>query len=85
MRNFSVFDGSLSLEGLDLRLSPSSLFAGGVHVHPHFHHVPPHFGHVMDSDPLPDPEPSPGQDPGMDTPVTPPPLPPSGPVGPGTT
>jgi hypothetical protein len=78
MRFYSEFDGSLSLEGLDLRLSPSTLLFGGVHV-------PHHFQYVMESDPLPDPEPSPGQDPGMDTPVTPPPLPPSGPVGPGTT
>jgi hypothetical protein len=78
MRFYSAFDGSLSLEGLDLRLSPSTLLGGGLHVSPHV-------DYVMDSDPLPDPEPSPGQDPGMDTPVTPPPLPPSGPVGPGTT
>jgi hypothetical protein len=79
MRRSMVFDGSIALEALDLRLSPTSLFLGGCHALP-VHGAP---GLACD-DPLPDPESSPGTDPGSDGPITPPPLPPSGPIGPGT-
>jgi hypothetical protein len=79
MRRYTVFDGPISLETLDLRLSPSSLLLGGCQA--------PLVCSAQDlvgDDPLPDPEPPPGTDPGTNTPITPPPLPPSGPIGPGT-
>ena len=80
MRKYTVFDGPISLEALDLRLSPTSLLPVGLHVRPRSAACQRSVG----DDPLPDPEPSPGPDPGTGTPITPPPLPPSGPIGPGT-
>lgn len=80
MRYSMLFDSPISLETLDLRLSPSTLLAGGA-----VHAASFDSGDLVGDDPLPDPEPSPGPDPGTSTPITPPPLPPSGPIGPGTT
>jgi hypothetical protein len=79
MRRSTVFDSAISLEALDLRLSPSSLFVGGSHALPVCS-----ARDLACDDPLPDPEPSPGTAPGSSAPITPPPLPPSGPIGPGT-
>lgn len=79
MRKQAMFDGLISLEMLDLRLSPTTLSLGASLVSPPLTH---HIG--AEDDPLPDPEPSPGPYPGDDPPITHPELPPSGPVGPGT-
>ena len=79
MRRSTIFDGPISLELLDLRLSPSSLVLGGCHALP-VYSAP----ELACDDPLPDPEPPPGTDPGSGAPITPPPLPKSGPIGPGT-
>ena len=77
MRRYSVFDGSISLEALGLRLNPSALLVGGCHG-------VVHSLDQLENEPLPDPEQSPGPDPGTNAPVALPPLPPSGPIGPGT-
>ena len=79
MRRSTVFGGPISLEALDLRLSPTSLF-------PVVCITPPVYSHqdLVGDDPLPSPEPPPGTDPGPSAPITPPPIPPSGPIGPGT-
>lgn len=79
MRKFLVFDGSISLESLDLRLSLSSLLPGGYQEH-----LVCSEHDLLGEDPLPVPESAPGTNPGTSTPITPPPLPPSGPIGPGT-
>lgn len=78
MRRYAMFDGTISLESLDARLSLSSMVPGG-YAAPSVCST-----YLASDDPLPDPEPSPGPDPGTTTPITPPPLPPSGPMGPGT-
>jgi hypothetical protein len=79
VRKQVMFDGLISLETLDLRLSPTSLSLGASLV------TPAITNHMLsEDDPLPDPEPSPGPYPGDDPPITHPELPPSGPIGPGT-
>jgi hypothetical protein len=76
VRKQAMFDGLISLETLDLRLSPTSLSLGASLVRPAFtNHM------LSEDDPLPDPEPSPGPYPGDDPPITHPELPPSGPIG----
>jgi hypothetical protein len=79
MRKLTLFDSLVSLERLDLRLSPSSLFSGAAVAVTAVHQV-----RADDDDPLPDPEPSPGPYPGGDPPITHPELPPTGPIGPGS-
>lgn len=79
MRKRTLFDSLVSLERLDLRLSPSSLFSGAAVAVRADCHV-----RAFDDDPLPDPEPSPGPYPGADPPITHPELPPTGPIGPGS-
>jgi hypothetical protein len=79
MHRHTVFDSLISLETLDLRLSPTSLSLGASLAAPVFSHHGP-----TEDDPLPDPEPSPGPSPGPNPPITHPELPPTGPVGPGT-
>ena len=79
MSKRTLFDSLASLERLDLRLSPSSLFSGAVVAVTADYHV-----RAYDDDPLPDPEPSPGPYPDGEPPITQPPLPPTGPVGPGS-
>ncbi len=78
MRRPSLFDSLMSIETLDLRLSPTSLSLGAI--------VPPSAVSLMSpaDDPVPDPEPAPGPFPGESPPTDNPELPPSGPVGPGT-
>jgi hypothetical protein len=78
MPGYSLFDGSISLEALGLRLSPSALLVGECHA------VVMQSLDQLENEPLPDPEQSPGPDPGTNAPVAQPPLPPSGPIGPGT-
>jgi hypothetical protein len=77
MRRPSLFDSLMSIETLDLRLSPTSLSLGVI--------VPPPAVSGMSpaDDPVPDPEPAPGPFPGESPPTDNPELPPSGPVGPG--
>jgi hypothetical protein len=78
MRRHELFDSLISLETLDVRLSPTSLSLGGAVA-------PPAVSDIMASDdPLPDPEPPPGPYPGDNPPTDNPELPPSGPVGPGS-
>jgi hypothetical protein len=79
MRRSTVFGGPISLEALDLRLSPTSLLPIGCVAAPVCSTQD-----LVGDDPLPDPEPPPGTDPGPSAPITPPPIPPSGPIGPGT-
>ncbi|MGP0063513.1 MAG: hypothetical protein ACLQGP_07945 [Isosphaeraceae bacterium] len=79
MRKRTLFDGLVSLERLDLRLSPSSLLSSAGVAASAGYHV-----RAYDDDPLPDPEPSPGPYPGSEPPITHPELPPTGPVGPGS-
>jgi hypothetical protein len=78
MPRHSLFDSLMSLETLDLRLSPASLSVGAL--------VVPSAVSLLSSadDPVPDPEPAPGPFPGDSPPTDNPELPPSGPVGPGT-
>jgi hypothetical protein len=78
MREFGFSDRLISLESLDLRLSPTSVSLGAAVLHPTVSVI------SADDDPLPDPEPSPGPYPGNDPPIDHPELPPSGPVGPGS-
>ncbi len=68
MRRHSLFDSLVSLEALDLRLSPSSLSLGAAAAAPAVYHLAP----------------APLDDSGDDPPITQPELPPSGPVGPGS-
>ena len=68
MRRHSRFDSLISLESLDLRLSPSPLSLGAVAAAPVIHH----------------PALLPDNDSGDDPPITQPELPPTGPVGPGS-
>jgi hypothetical protein len=79
MRKYTLFDSLVSLERLDPRLSPSSLFSGAAVAASADHHV-----RAYDDDPLPDPNSSPGLDMCGDPPITNPDLPPTGPVGPGS-
>jgi hypothetical protein len=79
MRRHTLFDSLFSLERLDLRLSPSSLFSGAAVAVSADYHV-----RAYDDDPLPDPEPSPGPDTCGDPPITNPELHPVGPIGPGS-
>jgi hypothetical protein len=78
MRRHELFDSLISLETLDLRISPTSLSLGAA--------VPLSVVSQFSAadDPLPCPEPSPGPYPGTNPPVDHPELPPSGPVGPGS-
>jgi hypothetical protein len=74
MRRHGLFDNLITLETLDLRVSPTSLSLGAA--------VPTPVSLIAAADdPLPDPEPYPDpyDDPDIDNPE----LPPSGPVGPG--
>ena len=68
MRRHSLFDGLVSVESLDLRLSPSPLSLGAVAAASTVYH---HF--ILPANEL-----------GDDPPITQPELPPSGPVGPGS-
>jgi hypothetical protein len=68
MRRHSLFDSLVSLETLDLRLSPSTLSWGAAAAASAIHHH----------------EVSPASDSGDDPPITQPDLPPSGPSGPGS-
>jgi hypothetical protein len=68
MRRHSRFDSLMSLEALDLRLSPSPLSLGGVVAASSINHI------II----LPE------NDSGDDPPITQPELPPTGPVGPGS-
>jgi hypothetical protein len=77
MRAHVLSDSLISLEALDLRLSPTSSLVAAV--------LPQTVALVAEvGDPLPDTEPSPGPYPGNDPPIDHPELPPSGPVGPGS-
>lgn len=78
MRRRVVFEGLVSLEMLDLRLSPSSLFSGVAPAAPAVYHVKGNH-----DDPLPSPMPAPC-DAGGEPPITQPVLPPTGPAGPGS-
>jgi hypothetical protein len=88
MRQYNVLDSLNSLEALELKLSPTSLYVGVVAAAV----VSPPTPQAQsddddndgDGDPLPDPEPEPGPDPGDNPPIDYPFLPPSGPSGPGS-
>jgi hypothetical protein len=73
MRPFRMFDSLSCYEGLEARLSLTSIVATSTVL----------AATTSDDDPLPDPEPSPGPYPGEDAPLEYPDPPPSGPVGPG--
>jgi hypothetical protein len=89
-----------ALESLELKLSLTSLSAGGIiaapavsvlaiQAHDYDEDDPDDMGGTDgngdgDHDPLPDPEPEPGPDPGDNPPIKYPFLPPSGPSGPGS-
>jgi hypothetical protein len=82
MRSPALLDSLVSLEPLDLRLSPSALSLSPAILASCVYHS--NVYHPLDDDPIPDPEPSPGPYPGNDPPITHPELPPTGPVGPGS-
>lgn len=73
MRCYTIFDGPMSLEALDLRLSPTSLSLTSSLATPIISQMTP-----CADNPLPNSQPVPGTYPGT------PPPPTSGPVGPGT-
>ena len=68
MRKHSMFESLVSLEALDLRLSPSPLSLGAAAAAMAVHHH-----ELLSADDL-----------GDDPPITQPELPPTGPVGPGS-
>ena len=71
MRSHALFDSLVSLETLDLRLSPSSLSLGAAAAASAVYHI---VSSPADHTACPDDDP----------PITYPELPPTGPVGPGS-